>query len=75
MNFLLARIKPVESLGITVNPFEKLLQDNSSYGGLKEALLHLKTGHPVGIFPAGEVASLQLKTGTITDKKWPHSVI
>ncbi|MEI6683726.1 MAG: lysophospholipid acyltransferase family protein [Bacteroidota bacterium] len=75
MNFLLAKIKPIESLGIKVNPFEKIPQVNSSYGGLKEALLHLKNGHPVGLFPAGEVASLQLKTGNITDKKWPHSML
>ncbi|MEI7661838.1 MAG: lysophospholipid acyltransferase family protein [Bacteroidota bacterium] len=74
MNFLLARIKPIEHYGIKVNPFESIPQVNSSYGGLKEALLHLKNGHPVGIFPAGEVAALQLTTGNITDKKWPHSI-
>ncbi len=75
MNFLLAKIKPIESFGFKVNPFERLPQVNSSYGGLKEALVHLKNGHPVGIFPAGEVAALQLGTGIITDKKWPHSIL
>ena len=75
MNFLLAKIKPIEHFGFKVNPFERLPQVNSSYSGLKEALLHLKNGHPVGLFPAGEVAALQLSTGTITDKKWPHSIL
>ena len=74
MNFLLAKIKPIENFGFKVNPFERIPQVNSSYSGLKEALVHLKNGHPVGLFPAGEVAALQLITGNITDKKWPHSI-
>ncbi len=75
MNFLLAKIKPIDRFGFKVNPFENIPQMQSSYGGLKEALLHLKNGHPVGLFPAGEVAALQLRTGTVTDKKWPHSIL
>ena len=75
MNFLLAKIKPIEDFGFKVNPFERLPQVQSSYGGLKEALLHLQHGHPLGMFPAGEVAALHLSTGNITDKKWPHSIL
>jgi len=75
MNFLLAKVKPIEGFALKVNPFEKVPNVQSSYSGLKEALHHLKNGHPVGLFPAGEVASFKIKTGTVTDKNWPPSVL
>ena len=75
MNFMLARIKPIETFGFTVNPFEKIPSVFSSYAGLREAMGYLKNGHPIGLFPAGEVASFQVKSGKVTDKQWPHSII
>jgi len=75
MNFLLARIKPIDGFALKVNPFEKTPNVQSSYGGLKEALHHLKNGHPIGLFPAGEVAAFNMKTWTVMDKKWPHSIL
>jgi putative hemolysin len=75
MNFLLGKIKPIEGYALKVNPFEKISSGQSSYAGLKETLHHLKQGHPIGLFPAGEVASLNINTGNVTDKKWPHSVL
>ena len=75
LNFLLAKIKPIEEFGIKVNPFETIPHVQSSYSGLKESLAYLKDGHPVGIFPAGEVASFHFNTWKVTDKKWPHSIL
>ncbi len=75
MNFLLARVKPIENYSLRVNPFEKMPGMQSSYGGLKEAIAWLGEGHAMGLFPAGEVASFKLKTGTVTDKQWPHSIL
>lgn len=75
MNFLLAKIKPLESFGLNVNPFENTKQVQSSYRGLKEALAHLKDGHPVGVFPAGQVATFQPGKWKISEKKWPRSIL
>jgi len=75
MNFLLARVKPIEGIGLRVNPFEQMPNVQSSYGGLREALSHLKEGHPLGIFPAGEVASFNLISGGISEKIWPYSIL
>ncbi len=75
VNFLLAKIQPIESFGLKVNPFESIPHVHSSYGGLKEAMAYLKEGHPVGIFPAGEVASFHLNTWKVTEKKWPLSIL
>ncbi len=40
-----------------VNPFENHKDAKSSIAGFKNALSHLRDGHPLGIFPAGEVST------------------
>ena len=56
-NFLLQRMAPIEPFIIPVNPFEDRKDVRSSIAGFKNALRHLKDGHPLGIFPAGEVST------------------
>lgn len=73
-NFLLHRIAPLESYIMPVNPFEDRKDDKSSVIGFKRALQHLKDGHPIGIFPAGEVSTY--KDGKlIVDKPWEIAVM
>ncbi len=74
-NFLLQKIKPLEEMVISVNPFETRKNAYSSMSGMKEALLHLKDGKPLGIFPAGEVSRKNFKTGEIRDRKWQTPVL
>jgi len=74
-NFLLQRVVPIKDMILPVNPFENNKNLKSSVTGLKLALHHLKAGHPLGIFPAGEVSSYYPYTTGITDKKWKHSVL
>ncbi len=69
-NFLLQQVSPLESFFIPVNPLDETLSGKSSISGMKQALSHLKEGHPLGIFPAGEVSSFQPKARTITDRAW-----
>ena len=38
--------------------------------GLKQALLHLRAGGMLLIFPAGEVSHFDLKRGAIRDPEW-----
>ena len=73
-NFLLHRIKPLKPYVMPVNPFEDRNDAKSSVTGIKNALLHLKNGYPLGIFPAGEVSTY--KDGKlIVDKPWEEGAI
>mgnify|MGYP000722072713 CR=1 FL=1 len=68
-NFLLHRIEPLVPFIMPVNPFEDHKDAKSSIAGFKNSLLHLKNGHPLGVFPAGEVSTY--KDGKlVVDKPW-----
>ena len=68
-NFLLHRIEPLVPYIMPVNPFENHKDAKSSLTGFKNSLLHLQGGHPLGIFPAGEVSTY--KDGKlVVDKPW-----
>lgn len=68
-NFLLQRLKPLESYIFPVNPFEDRKDVKSSIGGIREALGHIRDGKPLGIFPAGEVSTTKVDKN-IEDKPW-----
>ena len=73
-NFLLHRIKPLVPYVMPVNPFEEHKDARSSISGFMQSLRHLKAGHPLGIFPAGEVSTY--KDGKlIVDKPWQEAAI
>ena len=68
-NFLLHRIEPLKPYIMPVNPFEDRKDVASSISGFKNAILHLRQGHPLGVFPAGEVSTY--KDGKlVVDKEW-----
>ena len=68
-NFLLHKIEPLIPYIMPVNPFENRKDVKSSVTGFKNALLHLKEGHPLGIFPAGEVSTYR-DGKLLVDKPW-----
>ena len=73
-NFLLHRIAPLKPYVMPVNPFENRKDAKSSIAGIKNALLHLQKGHPLGIFPAGEVSTY--KDGKLmVDKPWEEGAV
>lgn len=73
-NFLLNRVVPLSPFIMSVNPFESHKDAKSSIGGFKAALTHLQTGHPLGIFPAGEVSTY--KDGKlIVDRPWEEAAL
>lgn len=74
-NFILNKIKPLSPFIFPVNPFEYKKEAKSSISGLKNALIHLKNGYPLGIFPAGEVSSVLNGDGTPIDKDWTDGAI
>lgn len=84
-NFWLKRMPSIQDLFIAVDPNESANQTAKSLAGTRQTLQHLKEGHAVGIFPAGEVSTYQknLPKGTqyppssktIQDRAWQNSVV
>ncbi|NJY64295.1 lysophospholipid acyltransferase family protein [Salinimicrobium sp. CDJ15-81-2] len=68
-NFLLQRIEPIQPYIMPVNPFEEHKEAQSSTKGIKEAIMHLRDGKPLGIFPAGEVSTYRDER-RIVDRPW-----
>ncbi len=69
-NFLLQKIDPLKDIIIPVNPFETRKDNFDSKKGIVEALKHLRSGHCLGIFPAGEVSHYDFKTKECQDREW-----
>ena len=68
-NFLLHRIEPLKPYIMPVNPFENRKEAKSSVAGFKNAIMHLREGHPLGVFPAGEVSTYR-DGKLVVDKEW-----
>lgn len=73
-NFLLQRIEPMKPYVMPVNPFEEKKELLSNLAGFKASLEHLKDGHPLGVFPAGEVSTYR-DGKLIVDKPWEEAVM
>ena len=73
-NFLLHRIVPLKKYVMPVNPFEEHKDAKSSITGIKNALVHLSEGYPLGIFPAGEVSTFR-DGKLVVDKPWEEGAI
>ena len=73
-NFLLHRAEPLKPYIMPVNPFEDHKDAKSSMAGIKGALLHLREGKPLGIFPAGEV-STHRDGKLVVDKPWEEGAV
>ncbi|MEM7185387.1 MAG: lysophospholipid acyltransferase family protein [Bacteroidota bacterium] len=73
-NFLLHRIEPLKPYVLPVNPFENHKDAKSSMLGFKNAMQHLQDGHPLGIFPAGEVSTYR-DGKLVVDKPWEQAAM
>ena len=73
-NFLLHRVEPLSPFILAVNPFENHKEVKSSIAGFKSALSHIGDGHPLGIFPAGEVSTYR-DGKLIVDRPWEEAAI
>ncbi|SHJ67278.1 GNAT family N-acyltransferase [Aquimarina spongiae] len=73
-NFLLHNFKPLKPFVMPVNPFEDRKDAKSSHTGIKEAIMHIREGRPLGIFPAGEV-STKKEGKNYVDKAWEPSAM
>ncbi len=73
-NFLLHRIEPLKPYIMPVNPFEDRKDVKSSVSGFKSAILHLREGSPLGVFPAGEVSTYR-DGRLVVDKPWEEAAM
>lgn len=73
-NFLLQQLEPLRDRFIGVNPFEQL-SSLSSFQGMRQAMAHVKEGHALAIFPAGEVSSWRTELKAVADPRWKAPVI
>ncbi len=73
-NFLLQRFEPLAQYLFPVNPFEDRKDVKSSLAGFKNAMQHVREGHPLGIFPAGEVSTYK-EGKLIVDKPWEEAAL
>ena len=79
--FLLAKIRNLAYWFIPVDNFST--GGTKSISGIREALDHLASGHPLGLFPAGEVSTWQKKgqrtaisgKRVVEDKPWADNII
>ncbi|NLA15915.1 MAG: lysophospholipid acyltransferase family protein [Bacteroidales bacterium] len=73
-NFLLSRIKALESFFLPVNPFDPNVSRSSSIKGIRMAKEFLSKGGPLGIFPAGEVSHIG-PSGQVEDLPWHLPIV
>ena len=73
-NFLLHRIEPLKPYVMPVNPFEDRKDIRTSIAGFKNSILHLRNGHPLGVFPAGEVSTYR-DGKLVVDKPWEEAAM
>lgn len=77
INKLLSRIWPLESNFITVVPTgeKREAAKAESVNGVKECILQIRSGHPLGIFPSGAVSDLDPKEKCVRDREWQEAAL
>ena len=69
-SYLLQNIELLHEIILPVNTFEPIKKSGSSFAGIKEGFNHIKNGHCLGIFPAGEGSAHYEVSKVILDKEW-----
>ena len=77
VNQILTYLRALDENFIAVNPTgtERTVPTAQSLKGVKASLLHIREGHPLGIFPSGAVSDLSLKDRSIRDREWQEAAI
>ncbi len=73
-NYLLSCIPELRSRFIFVDPFGKASSARANIRPIKESLAWLRQGGALGVFPAGEVSSVDLRSGKVRDPAWSPSI-
>jgi putative hemolysin len=73
-NSLLSVFPNVTDRFIYVNPFGGAEAKKENLRGMRESIDHLRTGGLLVVFPAGEVAHINLRKGEVTDPEWSPAI-
>lgn len=77
VNQILSLIEAMDENFISVQP--RIGNDTSlsatAISGVRETLLHLKDGHPVGFFPAGAVSMFKFNDLRVHDREWQEGIL
>ncbi|HEY2588736.1 MAG TPA: GNAT family N-acyltransferase [Tepidisphaeraceae bacterium] len=73
-NFLLGRVPELRDLFICVDPFGGGQSSSRNLGPMRQALRWLGQGGVLAVFPAGEVAHLDLKQGGVVEPRWSETI-
>ncbi|NLB69216.1 MAG: lysophospholipid acyltransferase family protein [Lentisphaerae bacterium] len=73
-NYMLQLIPELREQFIPVNPFGTKDAARENITPLVEAMKWLRSGNVLGVFPAGEVSSVDLKSGRVRDPAWSVTV-
>lgn len=74
VNYLLSVIPDFRDQFIFVDPFGTKEAVRSNIRPVKECLCWLKGGGALGVFPAGEVSSVDIRSGKVRDPAWSPMV-
>jgi putative hemolysin len=77
VNRILSLVRTLEGNFISVVPSgnKKGSIKAASIKGIREALGHLESGHPLGFFPSGAVSDFTLRDMKVRDRRWQESII
>lgn len=77
VNKFLGRIETLGENFICVTPTlaERTAPTKDSVQGIRDAVAHVRSGHPLGMFPSGAISDLSLKDRCIRDREWQVPVI
>ena len=74
-NYVLDKIKTINNYWIRVNPFEKKPDAFNSTKDLRACFKAIEEGHPLIIFPAGEVSTWQKGLLDCEDRSWNQPIM
>lgn len=74
VNFILSMIPDLRKDFFFVNPFGGNNAKRENMKAMRESLKWLEEGHVLVVFPAGEVSSLDRKTGLVRDIPWSTTI-
>jgi len=77
VNKVLSLVKAMKENFISVMPVtdKKLALTITNINGIRETLLHLQHGHPMGFFPSGAVSDFHVKNFRVRDREWQHNIL
>jgi putative hemolysin len=73
-NYLLGCIPELRDRFIFVDPFGTAHATHSNVRPIKQSLAWLRQGGALGVFPAGEVSSVDLRSGKVRDPAWSPTI-